>query len=147
MLKRTKTQISNLTLAPTTHTKARDALVMKCWLTEVLALLTSFFFFFCLLMPTPEAYWGSQARGWIRATAPAIRDPSHVCDLHHSSWQRWIPDPLSEARDLTCNLMVPSQIRFCSAMMGMPLLTSWFQSYKWEIHGGLRLPAWGNPFS
>ena len=27
------------------------------------------------------------------------RDPSHVCDLHHSSWSRSILNPLSEARD------------------------------------------------
>ena len=27
------------------------------------------------------------------------RDPSHICDLHHSSRQCQIPDPLSEARD------------------------------------------------
>ena len=32
-------------------------------------------------------------------TATATQDPSHVCDLHHSSWQCWIPDPLSKARD------------------------------------------------
>ena len=34
---------------------------------------------------TPEAYGGSQARGLIRATATATSDPSHVCNLHHSS--------------------------------------------------------------
>ena len=33
------------------------------------------------------------------ATATATQFLSHVCDLHHSSWQRQIPDPLSEARD------------------------------------------------
>ena len=33
------------------------------------------------------------------ATATATPDPSHVCDLHHSSWQHWILDLLSEARD------------------------------------------------
>ena len=36
------------------------------------------------------------------ATATAIQDPSHICDLHHSSRQRWILKPLSEARDQTC---------------------------------------------
>ena len=34
-------------------------------------------------------------------TATAMRDPSHVFDLHHSSWQRRILNPLSEARDQT----------------------------------------------
>ena len=33
------------------------------------------------------------------ATATVIPDPSHVCDPHHSSWQRRILNPLSEARD------------------------------------------------
>ena len=29
---------------------------------------------------------------------------SCTCDLHHSSWQRWILKPLNKARDRTCNL-------------------------------------------
>ena len=33
------------------------------------------------------------------ATAKAIRDLSRVYDLHHSSQQHWILNPLSEARD------------------------------------------------
>ena len=33
------------------------------------------------------------------ATAIAMSDLSHVCDLHHSSWQRWTLNPLNEARD------------------------------------------------
>ena len=44
-------------------------------------------------------------------TATAMPDPSCVFDLHHSSRQHRILDPLSEARDRTCNLMVPSRIR------------------------------------
>ena len=43
----------------------------------------------------------------------ATPDPSCVCDLHHSSRQCQILNRLSEARDQTCNLMVPSWIRFC----------------------------------
>ena len=39
------------------------------------------------------------------ATATAMQDPSHVCDLHHSSRQRWILNPLSGAKDRTCVLM------------------------------------------
>ena len=45
-------------------------------------------------------------------TATTTLDPSHVCDLHHSSWQRWIPNPVIEARDRTCILMDASQIHF-----------------------------------
>ena len=56
------------------------------------------------------------------ATAPATTtwDPSHVCDLHHSSRQRWIPDPLSEAKDWTCILMDTSCIHFRCATAGAP---------------------------
>ena len=43
-------------------------------------------------------------------TATATRDPSRVFDPHHSSRQRRNLNPLSEARDRTCNLMVPSRI-------------------------------------
>ena len=32
-------------------------------------------------------------------TGTATQDLTCVCDLHHSSWQRWILNPLSEARD------------------------------------------------
>ena len=28
------------------------------------------------------------------ATATAMPDPSGICDLHHSSWQRWVLNPL-----------------------------------------------------
>ena len=54
------------------------------------------------------------------ATATAMRDLSLVCSLHHSSRQHWILNPLSEAKDRTRNLIVPSQIRFCCATMGTP---------------------------
>ena len=53
-------------------------------------------------------------------TGTAMWDLSGVCDLHHSSQQRWILNPLSKAGDRTCSLMVPSQICFCCAMTGTP---------------------------
>ena len=51
-------------------------------------------------------------------TATAMPDPSHVCNLHHSSQHRRILNPLSEARDRTLSLVVPSCIRFRCAMTG-----------------------------
>ena len=83
-----------------------------------------FFCLLCVLRATPVAYGGSQARSQIGdvaaslATATATPDPSHVCDLHHSSRQ---PNLLSKAKDRTLNLiMVPSWIRFRCTMMGTP---------------------------
>ena len=52
------------------------------------------------------------------ATATAMRDPRHVCDLHHGSGQRQILNRLSKARNGTCNLFVPSWIHFHCATMG-----------------------------
>ena len=43
-------------------------------------------------------------------TATAMPDPSHVCNLHHSLWQYWILNPLSEARDRTLIHMDTSQV-------------------------------------
>ena len=51
-------------------------------------------------------------------TATATRDPSRACDLHHSSRQRWILHPLSEARDRTGVLMDTSWICLHCATMG-----------------------------
>ena len=66
-----------------------------------------FFFFLSFYICTcvTSAYGGSQAKGLIGAvaislhTATAMQDLSHVCNLHRSSRQRLIPNPLSEARD------------------------------------------------
>ena len=60
------------------------------------------------------------------AIGTAMQDQSHVYDLHHSSRQRRIPNPLSKARDRTHNLMVPRQIHFCCAMTGTPPVTILF---------------------
>ena len=82
--------------------------------------------FFCLFRAIPVAYGGSQARVQLEllplayARATATPDPSFICDLHHSSRQRWILNPLSKARDRSYNLTVPSQIPFHCAMMGTP---------------------------
>ena len=51
-----------------------------------------------------------------------MQDLSRICNLHHSSWQRQILNPLSVARDQTRNLTVHSWIHLCCAMTGTPLL-------------------------
>ena len=47
------------------------------------------------------------------ARATAMQDPSHVCDLHLSSLQCQILNPLSEARDRSCILMDTSWAHYC----------------------------------
>ena len=46
------------------------------------------------------------------ATATAMQDPSLICNVHHSSRQRRIPNPLSKARDRTHILIETSWICF-----------------------------------
>ena len=81
------------------------------------------FFFFFFSGPHSWHMEVSQARGsnqscscWpTYTTATAMWDPSWVCDLHHSSWQHWILNPLSEARDQTCILVDTSWVPYCWA--------------------------------
>ena len=51
-----------------------------------------------------------QLLAYTTAAATATQDPSHVCDLHHSSCHYWILNPLRKARDRTCVLMDTSQV-------------------------------------
>ena len=69
------------------------------------------------------------------AYTTAMQDPSRVCDLHHSSWQHRIPDPLSEARDLTHILMDISQFRFRCTTTEMLHLKNFYDS-TWSSHCG-----------
>ena len=78
--------------------------------------LKKFYVFFCRLrlhprqMEVPRLGVNSELQLPAYTTATATWDPSHICDLYHSSWQCWILNPLSEARDWTHFLMVTSQI-------------------------------------
>ena len=87
----------------------------------------SYLFFFCFLGPHSRQVevprLGVQSELQLPATATATPDPSCICDLHHSSWQPWILNPLSKVRDWTRNLIVPSRIRFHWATTGTPVLT------------------------
>ena len=77
-----------------------------------------FFFFFAFLglhvqymeVPRPRVELELQLPDY--ATAIAVHDPSHVCDIHHSSQRHQIPEPLSKDRDWTRILMDASQIHF-----------------------------------
>ena len=90
-------------------------------------------FFVCFLGPHPQHMESPrlgveselQLPATATATATAKPDLSHIGNHSsiHSSWQRWIHNPLSEARDQTHNLMVPSWIRFHCATTGTPEIT------------------------
>ena len=72
-------------------------------------------FFFPLFRATSTAHGGSQLGVGIQlelqppayTTVTATPDLSRVCDPHRRSRQRRIPNPLSQARDRTLNLMAP----------------------------------------
>ena len=56
-----------------------------------------FLFFFSLEVPRLVVESELQLPAY--ATASAMRDPSQVYDLHHSSQQDWTPNPLSKTGD------------------------------------------------
>ena len=79
----------------------------------------SWHLFFCLFlglhpwhMEIPRLGVESELQLPAYATAMAMWDPDHICDLHHSSWQHWILNPLSEARDRTLIFVDTSRVRF-----------------------------------
>ena len=53
---------------------------------------------------------GGQSELQMPVCATATWDLSHICNLHHSSQQCWILNPLSKARDGTCVLMDTSWV-------------------------------------
>ena len=79
-------------------------------------------------MEVPRLGVESELRLPAYTTATAMRDPCHVYDLHHSSWQYQVPNPLSEARDQTCILMDTSWIHFHCGTTGTPL-NSYLHAY------------------
>ena len=90
---------------------------------------------FCLLsflgshpqyMEVPTLGVESELKPPVYTRTTAMPDPSRILHLHHSSRQCQILNPLSEARDGTCNLMVRSRIRFCCATTGTPFFFFFF---------------------
>ena len=71
-------------------------------------------------MEIPRLGFQSELQLLAYTTAAATQDPSCICNLYHSSWQCQILNPLNEARDQTCNFMVPSWILFRCAKTGAP---------------------------
>uniref|UniRef100_A0A8D0ZHL9 Uncharacterized protein n=1 Tax=Sus scrofa TaxID=9823 RepID=A0A8D0ZHL9_PIG len=75
----------------------------------ILVLFQIFFFFFLgphpRHMEVPRLGIESELQLPVYATTTATRNPNCIFSLHCSSWQRRILNPLSKARDGTCNLM------------------------------------------
>ena len=74
------------------------------------------YYYFFLFRASPVVYGSSWAKGWIIAAAAGLshshsnaRSELHLW-LHQSWWQCWIPDPLSEVKDGTQNLMDTSWV-------------------------------------
>ena len=89
------------------------------------------FLFILLFRAALTAHGGSQARGRIGAVAD---------DLHHSSQQCRILNPLSKARDWTCNLMLLSWISFSCATTGTPI--SYFLKIFFNIGDKITFILW-----
>ena len=62
--------------------------------------------------------------------ATATQEPSRICHLHHRSQQYWILNPLSEARDRTCILMVASWVSNPLSHSGNSYM-KWFYKNIW----------------
>jgi len=74
----------------------------------------------------------------VYTTATAMQDPSLICNLHHSSWQCRILNPLSEGRDRTYDLRGRSQIHFRWATTSLSILKENLREFPlW--HNGLRI--------
>ena len=114
----------------------RKSQIMSCWINILKFIIFFWFnlflehrewdFFFSPLRATPTVH-GSSSLGvelelqlLAYATATATLDLSHVCDLHHSSGQHQILNPLREARDRTHVLMNISWVHYHKATRRTP---------------------------
>ena len=98
----------------------RSPLVFELVIFLLLLLLLLFCFLGLHPMHVEVPRLGVESELQLPATATAMREPSCGCDLHHSSWQHQILNPLSKARDQTRVLMDPSQVRQPLSHKGTP---------------------------
>ena len=63
-------------------------------------------------MEVPRLWVELELQLLVTAIDTAMPDPSFVYDLHHSSWQCQILNPLIEARDQTGVLVDTSQVHY-----------------------------------
>ena len=76
---------------------------------RLIILLSNFFFFFLGPHPwhveVPRLGVEVELQSWAYGRVTAMPDLSHICDLHDSSWQNQILNPMSKARHRTYILM------------------------------------------
>ena len=121
---------------------------------NLLLLFFFFFFFLCVCvcvcvcvcphpwhMEVPRLGVESELQLPAYATATAMPDPNHICNLNSNSQQCWILNLLSKARDQAHVLMDTSRIRYLWATRGMsihsfhPFVFSWpLYSWNWHTH-------------
>ena len=75
-------------------------------------------------MEVPRLGFELELQPPVSATTTATPDLSLVCNLHHSSWQCQILNPLSRARDGTLVLMDTSRVCYHWATMRTPVSPS-----------------------
>ena len=61
-------------------------------------------------METPRLGVKSEMQLLAYTTAIAVQEPSHICNLYHSSWQQHMLNPPSVTRDQTRILMDTSHV-------------------------------------
>ena len=79
------------------------------------------------------------------ATVTAMQDLSHVCNLHHSSRQHQILNPLSEARDRTRILMDTSSVLNPLSHKGNPTICNYIRKEFIHLCAVCLFPAWEVP--
>ena len=94
-----------------------------CWVVQLswehIFFLFLFFFFFAFLelqtwhMEVPRLGVKLEQKLPAYTTATVMWNLRHLSDLHHTSQQCWILNPMSEARDQTCILTDTSWVCYC----------------------------------
>ena len=107
---------------------------LTCYATREFLLLLLFFFFFFFFfgflglhlwnMEAPRLGVKSELRLPAYATATSTWETKSICNLHHSSGQCWILNPLSKDRDRIHILMDTSRVLYHWATTGTPICTS-----------------------
>ena len=76
------------------------------------------------------------------ATAIALQDLSRIRDLHHSSWQHRMLNPLSGARDGTHIFVATSRVCFLCAATGTPGQVSYLRLVSFFCQVGIKMTSW-----